>query len=254
MSRNDWEHGTITLPTAAVPVVKKALRDWSNRLHDEVRTEAIRLHKDVAKGTRVHDTYTQRLHAARYGTAANGYRTALHSTRTDRDAFVTTIALEVLDRMLWAVTREHKAPHQPTVTDVNRVVPKMTNRDNTFPVLNTDGSDEATIAFTGREVTWSVGENNRAVEHANAAPLALVFFAALTKVTWTRGTGGEIVGNDEYNEDSRDSGGGANYITKTYGPLGDEARITDHMRRGFSRKQAKEMIEAVNRPTRRYGW
>jgi hypothetical protein len=252
MSRNEWEQGTVTLPTAAVPSLKKALRDWSNALHDTVRAEAVRLHKTIARGSRNHESYRQSLHEVRYGTPANGYRGRLDSG-SENEQFVRAIALQVLDRMLWATQQAGKTPRQPILADVNLVAPKMTSRDETFPVLGADGYQEAQIVFRGRDVLWSVAAGNHAVEHAHAAPLAHVFFAALHKVVWTRGTGGQFVGNDEYNEDSRAVGGGANYITRTFGPLGDQARITEHMRNGFSRSQATEMVQAARRDRRLYG-
>lgn len=68
-----------------------------------------------------------------------------------------------------------------------------------------------------RSVRWDVEENNRAVERAREHPVARAMFQALDRVRWTRGTGGTLVGNDEYNRDSEDEGGGANYVTARYG-------------------------------------
>ena len=67
-------------------------------------------------------------------------------------------------------------------------------------------------------VTWSVEENNRACDHARQEPLAILLFTLLDKMEWTRGSGGKIVGNDEYSRDSREYGGGANYVKSEYGP------------------------------------
>ena len=47
-----------------------------------------------------------------------------------------------------------------------------------------------------------------------------VFFGELAKVRWTRGTGSVFTGNDEYNQDASYEGGGANYVTTAYGPVG----------------------------------
>jgi hypothetical protein len=63
-----------------------------------------------------------------------------------------------------------------------------------------------------------VPSNNHACETARRHPVAAAFFAALGRVRWTRGSGGEIVGNDEYNRDVDYEGGGANYVVDRYGP------------------------------------
>ncbi len=77
---------------------------------------------------------------------------------------------------------------------------------------------DAYVGFSnkGRTVTWSVSENNRAVEHANDHWFAKLLFEKLGRITWTRGTGGKIVGNDEYNRDRDDIGGGGNYLVREY--------------------------------------
>lgn len=102
----------------------------------------------------------------------------------------------------------------PTVADVTKFLgERATNRTTTFRV-----GWEATITFKGNEVTWNVPENNHACDHAHEHHIGRAFFAALNKVTWTRGSGGVIVGNNEYSRDSYDVGGGGNYETARFGP------------------------------------
>lgn len=93
-----------------------------------------------------------------------------------------------------------------------------------FPKLPTSKSavlhlEEATITLDNkkRALTYSSGENNRAVEHARDNPAVDLMFQKLRGIVWTRGTGGEFVGNDEYNRDNRHAGGGGNYTTATFG-------------------------------------
>ena len=68
-----------------------------------------------------------------------------------------------------------------------------------------------------RSVSWRVEENNHARDTAREHHMGRAFFAALSKVEWVRGTGGTIVGNDEYNRDSEYDGGGGNYVTGSFG-------------------------------------
>lgn len=74
----------------------------------------------------------------------------------------------------------------------------------------------ASITLDGRNLRWEVRNNDRSVERAHAHPLGATLFRQLDRITWTRGTGGELIGNDEYNQDNQDSGGGANYVTHSW--------------------------------------
>lgn len=192
MSRYAWQEGTILLPTKEVARVKKAVRDATNREHDRVYAAM----KDWwrANGRKVRagkDQYElpdlpgeRRTGWAEYGN--DGMRATFWNAQ---DA--------------GRLTRAEVRPARATA------------RTATFTA-----GHEGTITFKGREVTWSVEENNHAPERANADPVAKAFFQALDRVEWTRGSGGVIVGNDEYNRDSREGGGGGNYEVKGYGPKG----------------------------------
>lgn len=92
-----------------------------------------------------------------------------------------------------------------------------------FPKLPTSKSvvlhlGEATITLDNkkRALTYSSGENNRAVEHARDIPTVAFMFRLLGRVKFTARTGGQFIGNDEYNRDARYEGGGGNYVTETY--------------------------------------
>ena len=81
-------------------------------------------------------------------------------------------------------------------------------RKNDFPLLGRDKKSidvggEACIAFNddSRTVVWRVSENNHACDYAHEHPMGKAFFQAMSQVNWTRGTGGTIIGNDEYNQD-----------------------------------------------------
>lgn len=99
---------------------------------------------------------------------------------------------------------------------------RVVKTDIAFPTNRTTvfNCGEAEIRFdpTKKTVSWDVPDNNHACEHAREHPVAAALFDALDRVNWTRGSGGQIVGNNEYNQDNDYEGGGANYVTSEYGP------------------------------------
>lgn len=214
MSRYEWESGKFTLPSKDVAAVKGAVRDTANRLHDNTRARVIALHKSFATTSRT--KYTERLNAAtqaHYRAFDDTYARRSHDDLLASDA----CAFAILHCRLMNAP-EGKAPKQPTISDIARFAPRYTSRDTRFQC----GSD-ATITFEGRTVHYVVSENNHAREHADRDPIVRAFFAALNRVNWTRGTGGYTVGNDEYNRDNSQPGGGGNYTLRRYGSLGQTA-------------------------------
>lgn len=194
MSCYEWEHGTITLPSAAVAPLKKALREQHNQKVTAVTAQAKNWHRKHT--TRSRDVYEKRMVSARL------------------DCHVECILRQML-------RRTKSAPVTPTQADAAAArFTRATNRTTYFPVYDDQGYEAGSITFDGRNVTWSVDENNHAVEHAHDGPTGTLFFSMLERVSFTRGAGGVIVGNDEYTRDDTEPGGGGNYITHRYGPLG----------------------------------
>lgn len=189
MSCYESESGTIDLPTSAVAKVKQAIRDANNALHEQTYAEA----REIAC-----------THGAVLRRRIKAGESAWHAI----SEIVPQASEPVAEALLES---EGRAPKRADIRPL-----RATSRTNRLPV----GFD-AEISFEGRTVSWSVSENNHAVERARRHPVAIAFFAALDQVSWTRGSGGVIVGNDEYNRDSDGPGGGSNYITAAYGPKGE---------------------------------
>jgi hypothetical protein len=111
-------------------------------------------------------------------------------------------------------------PRRVQKRDVENLIGKSTGAKFTLTL------GETRIEFDGRKVTWSVPENNHACEHAREHLLARTLFDLLARVQWTRGSGGTITGNNEYNQDSRDAGGGGNYVVQEFGPKMPRQRLS----------------------------
>ena len=103
----------------------------------------------------------------------------------------------------------------------------------------------ATLCNQTRTLHWEVFENNHAVEQAHQDNFVRGLFRALDDVSFSRGNGGQIVGNDEYNRDSDWAGGGGNYVTHEYTPGESKAS----QRRSLSR-QPSPRFSARSRPAR----
>lgn len=234
MSHNGWERAEITIPRPEMAGLHKTLRDAVNGHHEAVRTHATALHKEIGQGTRSVKLYFERLEAYKRkqwqdaskapGITSWSYRAP--SAAAIASAIAKDVALDVIENMLHTAKRDpEKGIHQPTVTEVTKLAPKVTNRTAEFQVTGEGGSVDAYISFKGNVITWDVPENNHAVDRAHEAPLGVAFFAALGKIKWTRTSGGYGTGNDEYRRESKEHGGGSNYITFAYGPIGEAAQL-----------------------------
>jgi hypothetical protein len=87
-----------------------------------------------------------------------------------------------------------------------------------FQKANLKTTDYGNFVFDHDEktVTFIVEENNRAVDLAFKNPFNKAIFTLLDNINWTRGSGGKIIGNDEYNTDDCSEGGGANYVVREW--------------------------------------
>ena len=193
------ETATIILPRAAVPSVKRALRES----HNSVRADALALAKRIHSQAR---TTSKRSFDAdmtdRFGCGLRDFPWSSDARVTEydphrklsgasRDHAVTEVAHKVL---LVAYRRAKRTVPVPTQADADAVLPKATTATTEFPILGK--SLEAKVHFEGNIVTW-----DRVAERAHYAmdsDMARVFWRALDDVTWTRGTGGEVLHQSEH--------------------------------------------------------
>lgn len=202
MSCYEWERGTIKLPAKEWAGFRKGLLEAWNKHQLELLAKAQRAHKaikDALKGKRG-KARDEAMKAAIQRHVGDVHREA-------NEALVNLVLTYDRDKRAFAL---------------KATAPKK--KDLKLFAVSKDAEiylPDAYVRFVNktRSVVWDVPENNRARQHARDHWFARLLFAKLGRITWTRGTGGQIIGNDEYNRDRDDVGGGGNYLVTEYKPL-----------------------------------
>lgn len=209
MTHNDWEEGTIVLPSAAFARVKRAVQDADAAHKEKVFELTQTFWKNLARkeqtSTEAYRAAVERFFAARYigpGRAPFGSKRAAAGNSVLQDAYGEMVDYDRL-----------RKPSRVIRTDMDF----PTNRTTVFTAVGLEVSFDKKAS----SMLWSVEENNHAVDDARSHPLGIAVFEALDDVRWTRGTGGYFTGNDEQHSDP-DHGGGENYVSLAFGPVGAE--------------------------------
>lgn len=222
MSRYDWESGAIVIPGKFYPRLKKALiaeRNAHLKADLEKAKAAHAQMKELLKGRRritrgemqalLTDVLRRMAISASSGASSEGYEFRI-------------LGGHHLEAMLIHQDPESGKLRLRAVSAAS-CGEKPLGRDAGFIA-----TDDCAVTFVDerRTVRWYVGENNKAVERARSSWLGQAFFRELKVISWSRGSGGELIGNDEYNREDRSEGGGANYVTARFGPRGAQARTS----------------------------
>jgi hypothetical protein len=216
MSKHGWERGTLTLPSAAWAPFKKALHAGMSTAIEHDYALALKLHAALVeqkKGKRGFDL--KKAFEAEINLRVDN--TAAYSRWGIQDSTVEKYAFKVVEhyQVRQSILGKEFVPalYKPQKKDY----PKCTSVTLAF------SAEGCSVYLTNasREVQWDVEENNHSVERAHETELGKLLFKLLHEVKWTRATGGTINGNDEYHRDNEDAGGGSNYVSHRFGPLGE---------------------------------
>ncbi len=214
MSCYEWESGSLKFPSAAWPKFRKLMITvWNDRQYEvfEVAKKAHVAAKAAAKGKRGtnRDKPVMAAIARECGSSLNKW-----GGIADNDC---QELWDQVQRLILVKTEKSTTTKNPQKKDL-KVFP--VSKDCTISYW------ECFVSFKNetRTLRWSVSENNHARDSAHEHWYTRRLFGELGRVVWTRGTGGKIVGNDEYNRDTGHEGGGGNYVTRSFGPLGKEVR------------------------------
>lgn len=213
MSRYEWEKGTLILPAKAYRPLKQALlAHWNQCLeHDLAVLE--RLHE----ATRLR-CFQDKTQPVTHHLSQELQRETSPSSRYSQCLYVFKV-LDDYQAHEFLVKKSEKGPR--LVRPTRKALPWATRATHSL-----QAGYEGHLSFDDdrRQVTWSVGQNNHAIDDARGSPIGAEFFRQLRQVQWCRGTGGAFVGNDEYNQDDDNAGGGGNYLKDCFGPLGQAER------------------------------
>lgn len=208
MGANAWEEGTITVPSADFSKIRQAVQKEETRHLQEV----FDLTQEFWKGL----TRKQQTDRGEYGRAIHTFMEQKGRVRAhfSSDPWRNRPGDWTRDKALLGFNAAVSRSKPARVLKTDMAFP--TNRTTEF------GNDGCRISFVkaANTIQWSVGENKNARERAHATPWARALFKALDEVRWTRGTGGFFEGNDEYNTEDHGAGGGGNYVTTAFGPIG----------------------------------
>lgn len=210
MSKYESEYGTLKLPTKAWKPFRDGLAKAYNERQEkryefakEIHAHLLRIKANTKRGQFKPKEVLDNL---LYTTRAYGSRAS-------------ELGFNEYELAGLVLSNDHTALRAPLKKDNPPVVAtKTTSYD----------ADMGSIHLNPKtyQVAWRVPENNHAVECSWDSWMGKAFSNLLSKVAWTRATGGKFLGNDEYNRDSEDEDGGGNYVTARYGPLGkDEERV-----------------------------
>lgn len=220
MSTYEWEAGTIKIPTSEWTKTKTAIREAMNRrqtallaisekVYEQLVVKLPEFKKQIKAGTldewridtKLYDIVSAQVQAyeSRFG------RGKQCVDNDDHREILNKIYVEYDPKTHKKITPKLRKPQKKDYPLAGNNVLHF-SADDCSVVLDNDA----------KTVRWTVHENNHACDHAKATVLGQTFYELMDKITWVRGTGGTIVGNNEYNRDSDSVGGGGNYVVATF--------------------------------------
>jgi len=228
MSKYEWESGTIRLPS----------KDWAKFRTGLLKAWNERELGRLEKAKVAHAKLTAAIKGKRGSKRATALKAAVEArfTRSEYDRYAGRSFPTEVDSEIREMVVTQKGWHTDRIYTL-KALPKK--KDLKLFATSKDAEMQCDDGYVGfknatKTLVWDVSENNHAREHAHAHWFAKLVFEALGKITWTRGSGGTLVGNDEYNRDNRDSGGGGNYTTREFSQA-KQKRDREYARQSRSR-------------------
>jgi hypothetical protein len=242
MSCYSQERGTLVLPSVAVVPLRNALVDvvnkqragWletASKIHTHLRSDAGEADRKVLSkllrgksspvpgGSSLSDFFAKKIEQVSPSRSSSyGNYSSDNEESYDRTEEVMKLMLtpyKQVPRGEPPVPRKLQAPKK------KEMAPLLASRTWSF----SNGDCSITINPEKRTLDWYVDENNHAVERAWESLLGRTLQEKLSKIQWTRATGGAFRYSDEYARDAAmENGSNAVSLRNCYGPLGEQER------------------------------
>lgn len=234
MAGYEWEQGTIALPSAEYAKVRQAVQQADTAHKEQVFALTQEFWKGLSRKQQADPrAYRQAGHEFIAKQDVDRQREYRYGRSSESEAIRDNLLMDLSE----ALNLDGRPGENPArVVKADMAFP--TNRTTSF----NPGYGQMSFDKKAGTVEWYVEENKNAVDKAHSHPVAEAFFDAIDKVAWTRGTGGVFTGNDEYRSDDHSEGGGENYVTSAFGPVGADREpghckpYTDSKGKRFDRK------------------
>lgn len=212
MAMNEWEEGTLVLPSAEFSKLRRELVNQHNAHQNELFEQSKRVYQEV-KNTPNLKAIQQNHNGLNFRIWDVGQQLRLNETDV---AAILGALLKYTPGTGNPPTL--KAPLKKDFPQVKVATDELSN-------------DEVSLTFNAktREVVWCVPENKGAIGRAWKSHLGRGFKQALSQVKWTRDTGGVFLGGDESQREADHSyAGGGSSISQHFGPRGEKAYEDHH--------------------------
>ena len=197
MSTYEWESGTIKIPAKEWSKFRTAIIKASN----DLRLRGFELAKVLYPKIKIQTRHRQ-------SQPKNEWTGALETVLEAERISFEDERYEVVRRLLYKFDPDQRKQilRRPMKSNLGLLpTSKSCNVSCGEACISLDNENKSVI--------WDVPENNHARDSAREHSLAKEMFRLLDRIVWTRGSGGTIIGNDEYNRESDYAGGGGNYVT-----------------------------------------
>lgn len=180
MSNYEWATGHITLPAADLATIKREFRNRHNSLIEKAYDEL------------------KRFRSANLTSSKSRWQAAIETT-DDPTSRKMTIPLRIAMR----VARSLERPRAVKWTDFNlELYSRAPVTEKLFPLFDARGNHAGNVLFVGRRMTWTIFEENYAVDIFADSPDAKFLYETILKgIFWNRGSGGGETYHSEKFED-----------------------------------------------------